>query len=69
MSKSRISRRMFGTGLGAAASLALPSYPASRQGGGLSANASFYQFPQGFLWGCATAAYQVEGAARDDGRG
>src|SRR4051794_4225505 len=27
------------------------------------------QFPNGFLWGAATAAYQIEGAARDDGRG
>jgi len=26
-------------------------------------------FPQGFVWGSATAAYQVEGAAREDGRG
>ena len=26
-------------------------------------------FPQGFLWGTATAAYQVEGAVHDDGRG
>jgi beta-glucosidase len=26
-------------------------------------------FPQSFTWGCATAAYQVEGAARTDGRG
>jgi len=26
-------------------------------------------FPTGFLWGAATAAYQVEGAARADGRG
>jgi beta-glucosidase len=25
-------------------------------------------FPTGFLWGAATAAYQVEGAAADDGR-
>jgi beta-glucosidase len=29
----------------------------------------FHSFPKGFLWGSATAAYQVEGAARDDGRG
>lgn len=26
-------------------------------------------FPQDFLWGTATAAYQVEGATREDGRG
>jgi beta-glucosidase len=26
-------------------------------------------FPDGFLWGAATAAYQIEGAARDDNRG
>lgn len=26
-------------------------------------------FPQGFLWGAATAAYQVEGAAAEGGRG
>lgn len=37
------------------------------QAGGPRAN--FYQFPNGFLWGCATAAYQVEGAANADGRG
>src|SRR5580692_5613449 len=27
------------------------------------------QFPDGFLWGAATAAYQVEGAWQEDGRG
>ena len=27
------------------------------------------QFPTGFLWGAATASYQIEGAARDGGRG
>ncbi len=28
-----------------------------------------YHFPPGFLWGTATAAYQIEGAASADGRG
>jgi len=28
-----------------------------------------YQFPAGFVWGSATASYQIEGAAREDGRG
>jgi beta-glucosidase len=26
-------------------------------------------FPKDFRWGCATAAYQIEGAVREDGRG
>ena len=29
----------------------------------------FCEFPAGFLWGAATASYQIEGAAREDGRG
>jgi len=34
-----------------------------------STNASTNSFPQDFVWGAATAAYQIEGAAHEDGRG
>src|SRR6266567_3442523 len=35
----------------------------------MSSEASSLKFPDGFLWGAATAAYQIEGAATEDGRG
>jgi beta-glucosidase len=34
-----------------------------------SSTAPTRQFPEGFVWGTATAAFQVEGAVHEDGRG
>lgn len=34
-----------------------------------STSGSGMRFPRGFLWGSATASYQVEGAVKEDGRG
>ncbi|HEX2299196.1 MAG TPA: GH1 family beta-glucosidase, partial [Pseudonocardiaceae bacterium] len=36
---------------------------------GSAAQASGLEFPRGFIWGAATASYQIEGAAHEDGRG
>jgi len=30
---------------------------------------SLLKFPENFLWGTATASYQIEGAVKEDGRG
>ena len=57
--------KLFGTAVPAAF---LPSaLPAQNESN--SSTSQERRFPQGFLWGSATAAYQVEGAANVDGRG
>ncbi|NCW27448.1 MAG: glycosyl hydrolase family protein, partial [Verrucomicrobia bacterium] len=41
----------------------------SGPGNGFFRLSSRLKFPRDFLWGAATAAYQIEGASREDGRG
>ena len=71
-----ISRRAFAKAAGAAALLsAAPLSAASAalssadDAATLPAESPRRTFPRGFLWGAASAAYQVEGAATEDGRG
>lgn len=70
-----LSRRGFGKTVGAAAltssAFTPPGASATPQAAGdqPSPRGNFYQFPNGFLWGCATASYQIEGGAKEDGRG
>lgn len=63
-----ITRRQFGKGVAAAAAATYAgiSLPSFAFGEGQPAR---IEYPKGFLWGCATAAYQIEGGAKDDGRG
>ncbi len=68
-----ISRRGFAKLLGAAGGAA--SVPGTALAAGMTAPEPMVdetrerRFPQGFVWGSATASYQVEGAVKEDGRG
>ena len=47
-----------------------PADPSSlAETGGADARALAHRFPPGFSWGAATAAYQIEGAVHEGGRG
>lgn len=68
----RVSRRTFAKAAGVAAigsSAAVAVTQAAKAEGQGEGGAARGRFPSGFLWGTATAAYQVEGAAKEDGRG
>ena len=68
--KKRISRRTFAKLAGVATVASATELPsvgpvASAQRNSVAGR----EFPRGFLWGTATASYQVEGAVKEDGRG
>jgi len=70
--RNSLNRREFlSTALGAAASFSI--LPAShhflRELAGVATPFAPFQFPKEFLWGAATASYQVEGAWNEDGKG
>jgi beta-glucosidase len=69
--QNRFSRRtfarLFGSAALAPAALTNLAIPASAQTAQSASPAR--SFPPGFLWGSATASYQVEGAVNEDGRG
>ena len=76
--RRKISRRTFAKVAGAAALAStatttfgsVASQPGDASGASdMSAPATGREFPKGFLWGSATASYQVEGAVNEDGRG
>jgi beta-glucosidase len=67
----RISRRGFAklAGVAGAAALGVSGVPVASSAAQMAEpEKSPRSFPQGFLWGTATASYQVEGAVAEDGR-
>ncbi len=69
----RFTRRTFAhlasvAALGAAIPSSTAGGTAAQRGTATAPSATGRKFPHGFLWGTATAAYQVEGAAAEDGR-
>ena len=68
---TKISRRDFAylASLTAAATALPKGAHAQVPANGGNVSTAGMRFPKGFLWGSATASYQVEGAVKEDGRG
>jgi len=63
-----ITRRRFGKTLAGAAASALAGVSLPKITLAQLAKPALLRFPSAFLWGCATASYQIEGAVAEDGR-
>jgi beta-glucosidase len=65
-----VSGSLFPSAVALASDALEPAEPRAAEAQSSSSTSSqLRSFPPGFLWGSATASYQVEGAVRDDGRG
>src|SRR5882724_10629241 len=62
LTRRHFGKTFLGTAAGAFAAASLPKLAFAQHPNALS-------FPENFVWGCATASYQVEGAVNEDGRG
>jgi len=63
LTRRRFAQTAAATAAAAFATASLPKFALAQVG-----TPAELKFPSGFLWGCATASYQVEGAAAEDGR-
>jgi beta-glucosidase len=63
LSRRRFAQTAAATAATAFATASLPKFALAQVG-----TPAELKFPSGFLWGCATASYQVEGAVAEDGR-
>jgi beta-glucosidase len=70
LDRASLNRRTFGKlAAGLAATSVFPLSDRQAEGQAPSSAPNDRAFPKGFLWGSATASYQVEGAVTEDGRG
>src|ERR1700719_3129703 len=63
-----VTRRRFGKTLAGTAAAAFASASLRKIAWAQTPAPAALHFPHNFMWGCATASYQTEGAANEDGR-
>ena len=68
LSRRRFAKTLGGAALGASAASSIVPVPLDAAAAPAPSAAPLRTFPAGFLWGSATASYQVEGAVKEDGR-